>query len=51
MLIVAVLTFIALMLAAAAMFFWMAPTATAQRLQALAPKEDLAPQSYRSRAS
>lgn len=37
MLIVAVLTFIALMLAAAAMFFWMAPTATAQRLKALAP--------------
>jgi tight adherence protein C len=37
MLIVAVLTFIALMLAAGAMFFWMAPTATEQRLQALAP--------------
>lgn len=37
MLIVALLTFTALMLAAGAVFFWLTPTATAQRLQALAP--------------
>lgn len=37
MLIVALLTFVALMLAAGALYFWMTPTATAQRLQALAP--------------
>lgn len=37
MLIVALLTFTALMLAAVALFFWVTPTATAQRLQALAP--------------
>lgn len=37
MLIIAVLTFTALMLAAGALFFWWMPTATEQRLQALAP--------------
>ena len=37
MLIVALLTFTALMLVACALFFWVTPTATAQRLQALAP--------------
>lgn len=37
MLIVALLTFTAVMLAAGALFFWVTPTATAQRLQALAP--------------
>lgn len=37
MLIVALLTFTALMLAAGALFFWLTPTAAAQRLQALAP--------------
>jgi tight adherence protein C len=37
MLIVALLTFVALMLLAGALYFWMTPTATAQRLQALAP--------------
>ncbi|MBV8248441.1 MAG: type II secretion system F family protein [Comamonas sp.] len=37
MLIVALLTFIAVMLAAGALFFWITPTATEQRLQALAP--------------
>lgn len=37
MLIIAVLTFTALMLAAGALFFWWVPTATEQRLQALAP--------------
>ena len=37
MLIVALLTFVALMLVAAAMFSWMTPTATEQRLQSLAP--------------
>lgn len=37
MLIVALLTFTALMLAAGALFFWLTPTATAQRLQALGP--------------
>lgn len=37
MLIVALLTFVALMLVAAAMFSWMVPTATEQRLQSLAP--------------
>lgn len=37
MLIIAVLTFTALMLAAGALFFWWVPTATEQRLQALVP--------------
>lgn len=37
MLIIAVLTFTALMLAAGALFFWWVPTATEQRLHALAP--------------
>ncbi|MDL5035526.1 type II secretion system F family protein [Comamonas sp. Y6] len=37
MLIIALLTFTALMLAAGALFFWLTPTATAQRLQALSP--------------
>lgn len=37
MLIVALLTFTALMLAAGALFLWVTPTATEQRLQALAP--------------
>ncbi|MFD2752792.1 type II secretion system F family protein [Comamonas terrae] len=37
MLIIAVLTFTALMLTAGALFFWWVPTATEQRLQALAP--------------
>lgn len=37
MLIIALLTFTALMLAAGALFFWLTPTVTAQRLQALAP--------------
>ncbi len=37
MLIVALLVFFALMLTAGAMFFWMTPTATEQRLQALVP--------------
>lgn len=37
MLIVALLTFTALMLAAGALYFWVTPTVTEQRLQALAP--------------
>ncbi|MDR0216298.1 MAG: type II secretion system F family protein [Comamonas sp.] len=37
MLIVALLTFTALMLVAGALFFWLVPTTTEQRLQALAP--------------
>lgn len=37
MLIIAVLTFTALMLTAGALFFWLVPTATEQRLHALAP--------------
>ncbi|WP_367619159.1 hypothetical protein [Comamonas sp.] len=37
MLIVALLTFAALMLAAGALFFWVTPTVTEQRLQELSP--------------
>jgi hypothetical protein len=37
MLIVALLTFAALMLAAGALFFWVTPTVTEQRLQAEPP--------------
>ncbi|MEX8191972.1 type II secretion system F family protein [Comamonas guangdongensis] len=40
MLIVALLTFTAVMLAAGALFFWITPTTTEQRLQALAPTTD-----------
>lgn len=37
MLIVALLTFLAVMLAAGALFFWVTPTVTEQRLQELSP--------------